>query len=255
MKHSFPTILLTSALFAAAGAFFPAPLRGQASPGPMAPAQPQPRTESTDQPKPQPQLTPEQLRKLAGSWKLNREESDDPRKKMQEARGSSGGGGGGPYGGSRRGGGYPGGGYPGGGYPGGGGGPRGGHGGGMGGGPSDEDRQHMRDLLNPADSLTIAQKDAEIDLTDDQNRKRVFYTDGRKLQKSKDENYRELAAHWEGNLLLSEEKGPRGGKIARSIGLSPDGQQLIETLYIETGRSSSDVSIRFVYDLVPADKK
>jgi hypothetical protein len=125
----------------------------------------------------------------------------------------------------------------------------------MGGGQSDEDRQRMQELLNPADSLAIAQKDAEIDLTDDQARKRVFYTDGRKLQKSKDEKYQEVAAHWEGSRLLSEEKGPHGGKVMRSLELAPDGQQLYETLYIETARSSAEVSIRYVYDVVHESKK
>ena len=125
----------------------------------------------------------------------------------------------------------------------------------MGGGQSDEDRHRMQELLNPADSLAIAQKDAEIDLTDDQARKRVFYTDGRKLQKFKDEKYQEVAAYWEGSCLLSEEKGPHGGKVMRSLELVPDGQQLYETLYIETARSSAEVSIRYVYDVVHESKK
>jgi len=249
MKATPKTILFASALLTAA-CIIPVRLRAQASPGPMAPAQPQPPAQAPEQAKPKPQLTPEQLRNLAGSWKLNRDQSDDARKKIQEARTENDGGG--PYGG--HGGGHPGGGYPGGGYPGGGW-PNGGHHGGMGSGASDEDRQRMRELLEPADSLTIAQKNAEIDLTDDQNRKRVIYTDGRKLEKSKDDNYQELAAHWEGNVLLTEEKGPHGGKLSRSYELAPDGQQLFETLYMQVGRSSSDVSIRYVYDLVPADKK
>jgi hypothetical protein len=31
----------------------------------------------------------------------------------------------------------------------------------------------VQELFNPAESLVIAQKDAEVDLTDDQNRKRI----------------------------------------------------------------------------------
>jgi len=37
-------------------------------------------------------------------------------------------------------------------------------------------------------------------------------TDGRKLQKSKDENYQEIAAKFDGTRLVSDEKDPRGNK-------------------------------------------
>src|ERR1700690_2612885 len=43
--------------------------------------------------------------KLAGEWELNKDQSDDPREKMQAARGDSGGGGGRGQGGGRNGGG------------------------------------------------------------------------------------------------------------------------------------------------------
>jgi hypothetical protein len=250
MRKTASKTTLYASTFIVTACFLPANLRGQAIPGPMPPAQVQPPAQTPEQAKPKPQLTPEQLRNLAGSWKLNPDQSDDPHKKMQQARDRNRGGG--PYGG-HGGGGYPGGGYPGGGWPGGGG-PYGGHHGGMG-GQNDEDRERMRDLLNPADSLTIAQKDAEIDVTDDQNRQRVLYTDGRKLEKSKDDKYQELAAHWEGSLLVTEEKGPRGGKLSRSFELAPDGQQLFETVFLQMGRSSSDVSIRYVYDHIVSNKK
>jgi hypothetical protein len=184
-----------------------------------------------------------------GGWRLNPDDSDDPQKKMQDARGSGNNGG---YGGNRRmGGGYPGGGYPGGGYPG---------GGGMGGhrmgsqGESDEDRQRMQDLLSPARTLTIAEakKDAEIDVFDDQERKRALFIDGRKVQKSKDPNYQEIAAHWDGKSLATDEKNPGGGKLSRTFELSYDGTQLYETLHMTVGRSGSPVVIRYVYDQGPA---
>lgn len=142
-----------------------------------------------------------------------------------------------------------GGGYP---YPGGGGrrGPYGGRGGNTGGAQGDENRRRLHELFTPADALTIAQKDAEVDLTDDQSRKRVFYTDGRQLQKSKDDKYQEMAARWEGSRLVSEEKGFRDRKITRSFELAPGGQQLYETLHWDESRSGSPVVIRYVYDLV-----
>ena len=203
MKRRTLTILLISAFLSAAYLASPNLLRGQAPAGPLPPVQPLPQTQASGQPKEQ---RPQQLQgksNLSGSWKLNRDESDDARKKMQQARGGGGSSGSGPYGGRRRiGGSFP---FPG---DGDGQGPYGGRRGGTEGRQGDEDRQRMRELFNPADSLTIAQKDAEVDLTDDQGRRRVFFTDGRKLQKSKDDKYQEMAAHWEEIHLVSEDKGP-----------------------------------------------
>lgn len=173
-----------------------------------------------------------------GAWRLNRDDSDDPRKKMEEARGNRG---------SGRGGGIhvsgPGMGH-------------GGYGGHRGVGESDEDRQRMEELFRPANSLNIAQKDSkgpEIDVTDDQNRKRALFTDGRKVQKPnpKDNSYEEIAAHWDDKRLVTDEKSPRGGKMSRTFELSYDGTQLYETLHFTTGRSNTPVVIRFVYDQAP----
>ena len=134
----------------------------------------------------------------------------------------------------------------GGGWPGGGG---GGYGGRRGGGESDEERQKMRELLTPARAITLSMTGAEVDLVNDRNRKLAFMTDGRKLQKSKDENYQEIAAKFEGNRLVTDEKNPRGGKMSRTFELSSDGRQLYETLHMTTGRSNSPLVIRFVYDI------
>ncbi len=251
MKTGTKIIVLVSGFLGAACMASPSFLRAQAPPGPLPPTQVP--TETPVQAK-EPQSQPsEQKQNLSGSWKLNRNESDDPRKKMQEARGGNGGGGGrSPSGGGRPvGGGFP---FP---LPGGGGGrgPYGGRGGGQGGGQDDGDREQMQELFTPANSLTISQKDAEVDLTDDQNRRRVFYTDGRQLQKSKDDKYREVAAHWEESRLVSEEKGPRGGTIRQSFEVVPGGQQLYERLQLSDPRSGSPVVIRYVYDNIPENKE
>jgi len=160
---------------------------------------------------------------------------------MQEARGANSGGGGrggvrmgipgmggGPYGGGRRG----------------------------GGNESDEDRQKMQEVVNPAQALTVAEakKDVEIDMFDDQQRKSAFYTDGRKLQKTKDSTSQEIAAHWDGNRLVTDEKTPSGRKMSRIYELSYDGTQLYETLHLTRGRSDSTISIRYVYDQADAPK-
>ncbi len=90
---------------------------------------------------------------------------------------------------------------------------------------------------------------AEVDLVDDRNRKRAFMTDGRKLQKSKDESYQEIAAKFDGTRLVSDEKDPRGNKMRRTYELSSDGRQLYETLHMTTGRGNTSLVIRYVYDI------
>lgn len=120
----------------------------------------------------------------------------------------------------------------------------------MGGGESDEERQRMHELLSPPATMTFSMTGAEVDLRDDHDRKRAFMTDGRKLKKSKDDNYQEIAAKWDGNRLVTDEKSPRGGKMSRSFELSPDGRQLYENLHIEnSGRSNRSVDVRYVYDI------
>jgi hypothetical protein len=210
----------------------------QAPAGPLPAAQPQPR--SSPDARPQEQSAPVKPRtSILGAWKLNRDESDDPRKKMQEARGGNGGGGG--RGGVRMG------------IPGMGGGPYGGRRGG-GGSESDEDRQRMQEFMNPSRSLTVAEakKDVEIDMFDDHERKSAFFTDGRKLQKTKDSTTQEIAAHWDSNRLVTDEKSPSGRKISRTYELSYDGMQLYETLRLTRGRSDTQTSIRYVYDQADA---
>jgi hypothetical protein len=220
-------------VFSGLSLVLPSAICAQAPAGPLPAAPPQPAPPSAAKPQEQtPQQKPRTV--ILGAWKLNRDESDDLRKKTQEARSSSGGSRGG-YGGRRGG--------MGGGYPGG---PHGGYGGR--GGESDEERQKMQELFTPANAITLSMTGAEVDLTDDQNRKRALMTDGRKLQKSKDVNYQQIAAKWEGHRLVTEEKDPRGNKMSRTFELSSDGMQLYETLHMTVGRNSTPLVIRYVYD-------
>ncbi len=108
---------------------------------------------------------------LTGSWKLNKDESTQPKKRNDD--------------GSDNGGGRHGGGGSGGGWPGGGGG-HGGYGGGMhrSGGMSDQERSEMQELMRPSETLEFAQDGPAIKMTDDYDRHRTFYTDGRKVKKS-----------------------------------------------------------------------
>src|SRR5258708_25730315 len=206
--------------------------RAQAPSGPItaAPAQPAHGPESNAQnpaPLPPPRTT------ILGAWKFNPDDSDDPRNRRQDSQDSNGG-----YGGGR---GRMGGGYPGGGH--------GGYGGRRGGGESDEQRQKMRDLLTPARAITFSMTGAEVDLVDDGDRKQAFMTDGRKLQKSKDGNYQEIAAKFDGNRLATDEKDPLGNKMSRTFELSYDGRHLYETLHMTSAPTNTPLFIPSVYNI------
>ena len=106
-------------------------------------------------------------------------------------------------------------------------------------------------MLSPPATMTLSMTGAELDFLDDQGRKRAFMTDGRKLQKSKDYRYQEIAAKWDGNRLVTDEKSPRGGKMSRTFELSPDGRQLYENLHIESsGRNGRSLDVHYVYEIL-----
>jgi hypothetical protein len=201
-------------------------LRAQAPPGPLPQAQSKDAPVKVAPPKP----LPPPRQSILGAWKFNRDDSDDPRQRLQDARG-----------GDRQGRGS--GGRIGGGYPGG----RGGYGGRS---ESDQEREKMQELFRPADRFTIDMTGAEVDLVDDQERKRAFMTDSRKLQKSKSVGYEEIAAHWDGNRLVTDERDARGEKMSRSFELSHDGRQLFETVHMTVDRNDTSLVIRYVYDEV-----
>ena len=214
----------------------------QSPSGPItaAPSQPAPATGANA---PTPAQLPAPRTTILGAWKFNPDDSDDASKRRQDSRGSNGGGNAGGRG--RMGGSWPGGGGRGGGY-----------GGRAGGGESDDERQKMRELFTPARAITFSMTGAEVDLVDDRDRKRAFMTDGRKLKKSKDENYQEIAAKFDGKRLVTDEKDPRGGKMSRTFELSSDGRELYETLHMTTGRNNTSLDIRYVYDIpIPAQTR
>jgi hypothetical protein len=205
----------------------------------MAPTHPLPPPKPAPPLKKRPEVDPRKT--LAGFWKLNTDQSDDPQKQLDEARQTNAGSSGGPgVGNGRVGIGFP--------TPGSGGnGPYGGSGRGMG-GQDTETSERIRELVRPDYSQNIGLKDAEVDATNDRGDKLVYYTDGRKIQKSKDDSFRAVSAHWDGSRLVTDEKGPQGRKMTRTLELSPDGKQFYETWHIENGRSRSVIVIRYVYD-------
>jgi hypothetical protein len=237
MKSSVIFIFTALGILCIAAAAVPSSIHAQAPAGPLPAAQPQssqPSAPSTQNQQPRAEIRTS----ILGQWKLNPDESDDPRKKIQDANANKGSGSRGSSGVSI------------GGFP------IGGHGGSHG-GESDEERLRARAAIAPANALTLGQKDPknpEVDLTEDQNRKLFLYTDGRKIQKpdSKDDSPQEIAAHWDGSRLVTDEKGPHG-KMSRTFELSYDGMQLFETLRLTMGRSNTPLDIRYVYDAVPAN--
>ncbi len=258
-------------LFFAGALAAPGLVRAQETPGPLPAPPPQLEplepaasrsAEAVTASRPMPPRT-----SIAGAWKLNTDDSDDGRKKVEQARAKAqgnGGNGGNPCAG---GGGNP---YPGQGggspYPGQGGGGNGGGGRRGGGGPNqpgDMDPGTMRDLTDPAETLSIVQKDpkgVEVDLTDDRTRKIAFFTDGRKIEKSSDDAYQEIAAKWDGRSLVTDEKTPRGSKFSRTFDLAPNGLQLYETVRIDSSayggaKSAPQVYIEYVYDAEQVETK
>jgi hypothetical protein len=212
----------------------------QAPPGPLPGSAAQDSASAPAAKAPAPNLP--RIKNLAGTWRLNTDDSDDPRKKLQQARG-----GGRGQGGGRSGGGM------GGSWPGMGG--HGGYGGHRQGGESDEERQTMLLFLQPAQRLNIAQKEPEIDINDDSDRKFTAFTDGRKVEKSKDPGTQQFDAKWDDYRLVMEGKDPRGNKYQRSYEVLEGNQQLRETFFLKVGRNNTEISIRYVYDLAAPPKK
>jgi hypothetical protein len=251
--------LISFGLCALAIAASPCVARAQAGPGPIRPA-PSAQGDSTvaarpaaDEPK------PPDRKELWGTWRLDVAQSDDAMQQIKDAKttGSVGS----PRSGGGSGNGSPNGngtgihmGGPTSPFPGGGGGrpPRNS-------GSSDDDFSHaqMQELTSPADTITLTAKDtkddkgAEVNLVDDLNRQRVFYTDGRKITKSKDDKYQEYNSHWEDYRLVSDVEGAHDARATRSFEPAPGGEKLYETVRLERTKTHDMVEIRYVYNKVP----
>jgi hypothetical protein len=187
---------------------------------------------------------------LSGRWVFNREASDDAREKMREAREKGGGSGGGrPPGGGPGGGGMggPGGGT--GGFGGGMGGPGGGGGGQMGPPPGmggdDDAREAMRAILEPAEELAIAQTGTEIAVDEKFGRTRRLHPDGKRYKT--DNGASEIKTSWKDGRLLVETKGSRGGGVAETWEVVPDGSRLIVNVKMQGGFGPG-VELKRIYD-------
>jgi hypothetical protein len=164
--------LMLAAIAAAALLIHAAPLGAQQT-GPLPPATP------SDEPPPPPQSTAPKLiggkPSIAGTWALNKDDSDDPRQAMRDAMGNRGGGNGGNGGASPRVGmGGGGGGMGGGGWGGRGGGGNGGNG--NAGGP--RGGQSVENPAGDLSQLTIYQTATSATVTNDAGRVIAQYTAG-----------------------------------------------------------------------------
>jgi hypothetical protein len=174
---------------------------------------------------------------LAGTWKLNKDQSDDPRQKMEEAMGTSGGAQGGGQGegaNPNRGEGRP----------------------GRGGGPGG--------MMAEFSQLTVTQLDANVKITGASGRTLATTTppdasakpdDDASSTKSDSNVYGgrrrmtpPVVAQWQGNQLVAAGRIYGGGSTTRTYELSPDGKQLYVTTKITNERLSQPVTYRLVYD-------
>ena len=206
--------------------------------------------------------------KLAGTWKLNRERSDDPSRKMMEAmrngdsptgRGRPGGGGmgggGGTGGGGRGGAGSGGMGSPGGRGPGGRGGPGGA--GFFGGEPPldgtpDEDRSGVTRramVLTASPEFVIEQEGDNLTFRTESNL-RLLHSDGKKRKKEGASGKLDVVARFLKGSLVIESRPEMGGKRKETYTLQPDGKLQVEFEFDGSG-ATPDVKFRLVYDAVP----
>jgi hypothetical protein len=218
----------------------------QAPPGPIAPVASQ---RSANEPPPPPPVKIVPRTNILGAWKLNRDESDDPKARSNQRKvndpNQGHGGNSGPHIG------FPGGGMGG---PGVGGGQRGN------GGPqkdTSEDRQRYMELIDPSIRLKLArktEKDPIVEMFGDQGRKTIFYTDGHKPDAPAGVGTDVVEAKWDGDKLVSSSPLPKKGSLTRTYEVSPDGLQLWEEVEMVIGKDKNPSRFRFVYDAVAREE-
>ena len=176
---------------------------------------------------------------MAGTWKLNVEQSDDAREKMREAMGSGqtrGRQGRGGWGGNGQGG------------------PA--NGGGWNGGQQQGGRRGSGGFMDADDfsQLGIEQSDSSAKVTGATGRVLALYsansTGADSTSNSSGDSNVPPTARMEGQQLIVQQQMGRGGKSTRTYELSPDRTQLFVTTRMENPRFSEPVVIRLVYDPV-----
>jgi hypothetical protein len=174
---------------------------------------------------------------IVGAWTLDNDLSDPVPERGQpgERRGGGGGRGRGGRGGGVRGGG--------------GGGGFGRAGGGAGGGGDMEQMrrkmQAMRDIMAPADRLTITRTDSLVIITAGDGRTTRLAPDNKKVKD--DSTGIERKTHWNGDSLVTEIKGAGPGKITETYAIDPKTHHLTITLQSDNARMPNGGVIHHVY--------
>jgi hypothetical protein len=167
---------------------------------------------------------------LSGTWKLDRERSDDPAQKLREGRDPSrrGSGGGGGFRGRRGGGGF----------------------GGHHGRPTDEGEENGgTDFFEDSrafDLLAIVHRDPELRITDGLGREHVLYTDGRRVDEERSSGTTKIRAKWKDGRVVVATTPEHGAKITETYAVTADGFSLTVTTRVE-GRGR-ELEFRRVYD-------
>ncbi len=174
---------------------------------------------------------------IAGTWVLNREDSDDPREEIQEAMQSGGGSGGGQQGGRTRGGSS-------------GSRPTGTRDPGSV-GASPEQRQQiqriMQEAARAAQRLVIEQSDSTVLVTTDRGQ-RMLFPDDRKIEATAPNGVEmQIKTKWDGDKLKVETRWEGGVKVTEEYEIKDD--QLNLNMRIESTRPRMRVRFKLVYDL------
>ena len=106
----------------------------------------------------------------------------------------------------------------------------------------------MRDLMTPADRLTIVRSDDTVIMTGADGRTTRLATTGKSI---KEENTGiERKTKWSGQTLQSEVSGLRGGKITQTWAVDPETHRLRVTTTLPEGRGggSQPATLTAVYD-------
>jgi len=110
-------------------------------------------------------------------------------------------------------------------------------------------RDAMRDLLEPADRLTIVETESMVIITSSDGRTTRLSPDGKKI---KDENTNaERRSRWDADKLVSEISGLGPGKVTQTFSVDAGTRQLRIVLLLEGGRESPPRTITHVYDAEP----
>ena len=110
---------------------------------------------------------------------------------------------------------------------------------------SDDARESMRAIFEPAEELAIAQTGAEISVDEKFGRMRRLHPDGKKYKT--DNGAAEVKTSWKEGKLVVETKSMRGGRVLETWERIPDGSRLIVNVKMEGGFGPG-LTLKRIYD-------